>query len=46
MVHSVGSAPQALSQRTKLVKTLLSERRLPARGWDEDTIEMFVKVCP
>ena len=35
----------ALRTRRKLIKTLLSQRRLPAEGWDEETIELFIKVC-
>ena len=33
---------QALARRRKLVKTLLSQRRLPQRGWDDATIELFL----
>ena len=35
---------QGLAARQNLVKTLLSQRRLPERGWDENTIEMFLQV--
>lgn len=43
----VAQGAQALKQRTKLVKAMLSSRRLPAQGWDDDTIEVFIKVrCP
>ena len=35
----------ALRTRRKLIKTLLSQRRLPAEGWDEETIELFLKAC-
>lgn len=35
---------QALSRRRRLVKALLSQRRLPARGWDDATIEMLLQV--
>ncbi|PSC71504.1 O-phosphoseryl-tRNA selenium transferase [Micractinium conductrix] len=34
---------QALSRRRRLVKALLSQRRLPARGWDDATIEMLLQ---
>ena len=34
----------ALRTRRKLIKTLLSQRRLPAEGWDEETVELFIKV--
>lgn len=34
---------QALAARRKLIKTLLSQRRLPPRGWDDATIELFVQ---
>ncbi|GLC64731.1 hypothetical protein PLESTF_000201300 [Pleodorina starrii] len=36
---------QALARRQRLVKALLSSRRLPERGWDEATIEMLVRDC-
>ncbi len=36
---------QALSKRHRLVKTLLSQRRLPEVGWDDDTVELLIKVC-
>lgn len=36
---------QALARRHRLIKTLLSSRRLPEQGWDEPTIEAFVQVC-
>lgn len=35
---------QALAKREKLIKTLLSQRRLPKLGWDEATIEIFIRV--
>ena len=35
---------QALATRRRLIKTLLSQRKLPQAGWDEATIEMFFKV--
>ena len=34
----------ALRTRRKLIKTVLSQRRLPTAGWDEETIELFIKV--
>ncbi|CAL8466820.1 g6356 [Coccomyxa elongata] len=33
----------ALCTRRKLIKTLLSQRSLPKHGWDEDTVELFIK---
>ncbi len=35
---------QALSARSRLVKALLSSRRMPERGWDEASIEQLVQV--
>lgn len=40
----IAQGAQALSKRERLVKTLLSQRRLPLIGWDEATIEMFIQV--
>ncbi len=37
-------AAQALAKRHRLVKALLSSRRLPDKGWDEGTIEMLIRV--
>ncbi len=34
---------QALTRRHKLIKTLLSQRRLPTEGWDDATIELFIQ---
>ncbi|GAX79839.1 hypothetical protein CEUSTIGMA_g7279.t1 [Chlamydomonas eustigma] len=34
---------QALAKRQKQVKALLSSRRLPEEGWDEQSIEMFIQ---
>ncbi|KXZ53262.1 hypothetical protein GPECTOR_7g1156 [Gonium pectorale] len=34
---------QALGRRHRLVKSLLSSRRLPKQGWDEATIDMFIR---
>ena len=45
--HSyVAQGQQALTRRRRLVKALLSSRQLPAKGWDEATIDMLVKVSP
>lgn len=33
---------QALVRRRKLIKSLLSQRRVPEEGWDEDTIQLFL----
>ena len=35
---------QALAARSKLVTSLLSQRRMPVHGWDDATIEMFLQV--
>ena len=40
----ISQGQQALAKRHRLIKTLLSSRRLPEQGWDEPTIEMFVQV--
>lgn len=40
----ISQGGQALAKRHKLIKSLLSSRRLPQEGWDEDTIEVFIKV--
>ena len=37
-------AGAALSSRRKLVKSLLSQRRLPQEGWDEASIEYLLQV--
>lgn len=34
----------ALATRRRLIKSLLSQRCLPMNGWDEDTVELFIKV--
>lgn len=34
----------ALNAREKLVQSLISNRRLPATGWDEASIEMLLQV--
>lgn len=34
---------QALARRRKIVRTLLNQRRLPAAGWDDATIEIFLQ---
>ena len=40
----VDQGGDALRTRRKLIKTVLSQRRLPATGWDEETVELFIKV--
>ena len=35
---------EALARRHNMVRTLLSNRRLPTAGWDDATIEMFLQV--
>lgn len=40
----VNQGAAALAARRKLVKALLSNRTLPAEGWDEATIEMLLQV--
>lgn len=35
---------QALAARSKLVTSLLSQRRMPVHGWDDATIEMLLQV--
>lgn len=35
---------QALTARTNLVRTLLSQRQLPEAGWDDASIEAFIQV--
>lgn len=39
----ISQASQALAGRQKLIKSLLSQRRLPKRGWDEETVELFLR---
>lgn len=34
----------ALAARRKMIKSLLSNKRLPKTGWDEATIEMLIQV--
>jgi len=41
----INQGQQALARRHRLIKALLSSRRLPEQGWDEPTIEAFVQVC-
>jgi O-phospho-L-seryl-tRNASec:L-selenocysteinyl-tRNA synthase len=41
----VDQGAAALSRRRRLVKTLLSQRRLPAAGWDEAAVEALVRDC-
>eukprot|EP00798_Chlamydomonas_sp_ICE-L_P014521 gene14521-20552_t len=38
----ISQGQQALNQRRKQIKVLLSSRRLPEAGWDDATIEAFV----
>jgi O-phospho-L-seryl-tRNASec:L-selenocysteinyl-tRNA synthase len=40
----VSQGGAALAARRKLIKGLLSNRRLPQTGWDEATIEMLLQV--
>ena len=40
----VSQGQQALAQRQRRVKALLSSRRLPEDGWDDATIEAFLQV--
>lgn len=40
----IAQGAQALAARRRMVKALLSSRRLPQRGWDEATIEMLLQV--
>ena len=35
---------QALAARANLIKSLLSQRKLPFNGWDDATIEMLIQV--
>ncbi len=35
---------QALNRRQRLIKALLSQRRLPPDGWDDATIQLFLQV--
>ena len=36
---------EALAKRQKLIKSLLSQRRLPQNGWDDATIDLFIQAC-
>lgn len=38
----INQGSQALTRRRKIVKTLLSQRRMPPEGWDDATIELFL----
>ncbi len=38
----VDQAQQARKTREKLYETLLTQRRLPLVGWDDQTIELFL----
>ena len=40
----VEQGSQALAKRQKLIKALLSQRRLPPTGWDDATIQMFLQA--
>lgn len=40
----ISQGSQALAARRRLIKTLLSQRRLPQRGWDDATIELLLQV--
>lgn len=40
----INQGAAALAARRKAVKALLSNRSLPAEGWDEATIEMLLQV--
>ena len=40
----VDQGGDALRIRRKLISTLLSQRRLPEEGWDEETVELFIKA--
>lgn len=39
----VSQGAQGLAARQKLITSLLSERRLPERGWDETQLELLVR---
>jgi len=41
----ISQGSDALARRNKLIKRLLSNRRLPPEGWDDATIEMFIQDC-
>ena len=40
----INQGAAALSARRRLIKALLSNKKLPAEGWDEATIEMLLQV--
>lgn len=40
----ISQGAQALARRQRLIKSLLSSRRLPQEGWDDATIELFIQV--
>ena len=40
----IAQGAEALAKRQKLIKALLSQRRLPKKGWDDATIELFIQV--
>lgn len=35
---------EAIATRQRLITSLLSQRRLPQEGWDDDTIMLFIKA--
>ncbi|CAI7908358.1 unnamed protein product [Closterium sp. NIES-54] len=39
----VRQGAQSLAQRHNMVRSLLSQRKLPRDGWDDDTIELLLK---
>ena len=40
----INQGSQALARRRKRIKSLLSQRRLPAEGWDDASIELLLQV--
>jgi len=40
----ISQASAALIQREKVLKSLLSQRRMPEMGWDDTSIEQLLKV--
>ena len=41
----IAQGSQATARRSKLLTSLLSERRLPRNGWDDQSIEQFLHEC-
>ncbi|KAK9810417.1 hypothetical protein WJX72_010391 [[Myrmecia] bisecta] len=39
----ISQGSQALARRRRLIKSLLSQRKLPVEGWDEASIELFIQ---